>query len=673
MSEMRTLEIARRLIDLGRAEDAARAYALALQDGIEGDPAAELEAAVCVLQFGREYRLPYTTLYSLHRRGLFREDVFSIMTGAFYEPNVKELRSRYERNCKKLKRYPYSFRTDFVPFEDLPILFYPYDEGSYIPYYPAEDRFGDLIDFKEPVIKHYFFKDLEDPILAEDVFSQYELEYLNDNVRKSEYVARENHVYLHYTDWAEFCAYLQCWNLNPILKDEKMVFLIEDEISQYPIDFKARFGIDYSQYKVKPIGIREVNRLIWHTQLSSHNGGDFFNEIFDYHPNLIMMPSMMLSDVEEHIAKTQDILGQLTSASHAAQSAGDWSPAAAQELYLMKGRTDKDILVGFYLNNRDGSVGTDMSARIVPALFFQPHFPTVDYRIDLDGQGRASLASEQYDKIQSSPLFRHFKYIKTFTPVRRMTTSYGASVRFMVEDLNDEREKGEDGHQRLIQDAVFERILNRSFMVDAQDRLFKDSILVRFEDGKLNPKATFTALAEFLDLPYTESMTYCSEFGVKDVPTYKGNVVGFDPAAVHRTYDDYTNDAERCLIEYFMRDAYRRYGYDVLYYDGGAMTEERIQALIDGCTVINKISLDSYRPFISERLEEEGKLIPGKTKEECVSIALQDYQKEVDENRSRIAHILMQGLYFVNRQGQPLRFMEQLELDPALLEQPLYH
>ena len=31
--------------------------------------------------------------------------------------------------------------------------------------------------------------------------------------------------------------------------------------------------------------------------------------------------------------------------------------------------------------------------------------------------------------------------------------------------------------------------------------------MVRFEDGKLNPKATFTALAEFLDIPYTESLT----------------------------------------------------------------------------------------------------------------------------------------------------------------------
>ena len=34
-------------------------------------------------------------------------------------------------------------------------------------------------------------------------------------------------------------------------------------------------------------------------------------------------------------------------------------------------------------------------------------------------------------------------------------------------------------------------------MVDWQDRLFQDSVLVRFEDGKLNPKATFTALAAF--------------------------------------------------------------------------------------------------------------------------------------------------------------------------------
>ena len=151
MSE-RSLEIARRMVELGQAEEAARAYTLALENGIEGDPAAELEAAVCTLQFGKDYKLPYTVLHSLHRRGLFQEETFAIMTGAFYEPNVKDLRSRYERNCKLLSKYPYFFKKAFLPFEELPILFYPYNDSSYIPYYPAQIRFGDLIYFKEPVI-----------------------------------------------------------------------------------------------------------------------------------------------------------------------------------------------------------------------------------------------------------------------------------------------------------------------------------------------------------------------------------------------------------------------------------------------------------------------------------------------------------------------------------------
>ena len=369
----RSLEIARRMAELGRAEEAARAYELALREGIEDDPAAELEAAACVLQFGRDYRLPYKTFYSLHCRGLFRDETFGIMTGAFYEPNVKDLRSRYERNCRRLKKYPYFFREDFVPFEDLPILFYPYDDGgSYIPYYPAEDRFGDLIDFKEPVVRHYFFKNLENPILAEDVFSQYELEYLNDNVRKSEYVARENHIYLHYTDWAVFCAYLQCWNLNPLLADEKFVFLVEDELSQYPIDFKARFGIDYSQYQIKPIGVREVQKLIWHTQLSTHNGGDFFNEVFDYHPNLFVMPSLMMEDIDEKIGELEKSLEELRSSQEALRCEGNWDPRRIQELYLLKGRTEKDLLVALFLNDKRSPVGMDPAARIVPALFVQP-------------------------------------------------------------------------------------------------------------------------------------------------------------------------------------------------------------------------------------------------------------------------------------------------------------
>ena len=663
----RSLEIARRMVELGRAEDAARAYELALQDGIENDPAAELEAAVCALQFGRNYQLSYRTLHSLHRRGQFQDETFSIMTGAFYEPNVKDQKSAYERNCKKLKKYPYFFRTDFVPFEELPIWFYPFDHCSYIPYYPAEGRFGDLIDFKEPVIKHYFFQDLENPILAEDIFSQYELEYLNDNVRKSEYVARENHIYLHYTDWTVFCAYLQCWNLNSLLDDEKFVFLMEDEISQYPIDFKVRFGSDYSQFTVKPVGIREINKLIWHTQLSTHNGGDFFNEVFDSHPNLIVMPSLMMEDVEKKVKGVEETLGEIKSSEEALRCTGNWDPQRILELSLMRGRTEKDSLVSMFLNDERALTGTDPAARIVPSLFFQPHFRNILYDVSYDAQRRAVLSSKQYEEIRKSPLFQSFKYIKTFTPMRRITTSYAASIRFME---RSGIEVNAEGIPAAVGDAVFERIMNRSYLRDPEDRLLKDSVLVRFEDGKLNPKATFTALAAFLDLPYTESMTYCSEFGQIDPhPETKG----FDTAPVYKTYDDFATEAERTLIEYFMRDAYERYGYDFLYYDGQGMDMARFKEMSDGCTIVMKLMVETYRAAIRAIERKEHPDMPEERSNAVAEVKLGLEMQSHMKERFDAARILLEGLRFVNLSGQPLQFMTKLELDPALLEAPLYH
>ena len=297
---MEAIEIARKLAALGSTEDACDAYSLVIHQ--KEDPAAELEAAAYILQSGGNYKVSYTCFLDLYQRGHFREEIFPLVTKVFYEPNIKMMQSRYERNCKLLKKYPYLFRKDFLPFEELPVRFYPYDDShGYVPFYREQQTFGDYVNFKNPVISRNFFKDLENPVLAEDVTSQYELEYLRDNVRKSEYVGRENHVYLHYTDWSVFCSYLQCLNMRPLLEEEKLVFLIEDERSLYPIDFKARFGIDYSQYSIKLVGIQEITRLIWHTQLSTHNGGDFFNEVFDNHPNLLVLPSIMMSNAVENV------------------------------------------------------------------------------------------------------------------------------------------------------------------------------------------------------------------------------------------------------------------------------------------------------------------------------------------------------------------------------------
>ena len=663
---MRTIEVARKLAEAGRKEDAQKGYYLALQkmDTEALEPMEQLEAASFLFFSQWDHRLPFTIFVSLYNQGHFQDEIMNLMLQAFYLPNVQKQRKQYDRNCRALARYPYFFRDGFPDFDALPILFFPFDDKGFVPFLQAENRFGEYVDFNDPVIDRYFFKDLENPILAEDVFSQYQLEYLNDNVRKSEWVGRENHIYLHYTDWNQFCAYLQCLDFSQILKSQKLVFLIGDEISQYPIDFKERFGFDYSQFPIRPVGIREIKRMIWHTQLATHNGGDFFNEIFYGHPNLIVCESIMFENVEKIIQQQRQELRKYQ------RGEGEGNPVL-QELSALQNPTDKDLLLAMFLASDAISGDNRGGSRIVPALFFQPHFSNMIYRPRLNQtKSRAILVSEQYETIRNSPLFKQFKYIKTFTPMRRPTTSYGATVRFM---LNKTKEDGEK--DTAVGDALTVRMLNRSFMVDKWDRLYRDSVLVRFEDGKLNPKATFTALAEFLDIPYTESMTYCSGSTGLNPESLKGNDLGFDPAAIYRTYDEYVNDDDRSLLEYFLRDAYQEYGYDFHYYHGEAVDMEWVKKKLDGVHNLDQLIWSTARAVI-DRQSKDGTIVSdGVTyeHEEGCDLMAQHTLEAIHKDRLNMAELLIKNLVFVNPDNQPLQFMKKLELDPALLEQPLYH
>lgn len=641
-----TIDLARRLAELGQKEDAQQAYLMVLQEVSEKQPELEMEAASFIFFSEGDYQIAYTTFVSLYNRGFYQAELMDLMTQAFYLPNVAEQMKRYKQNCERLGRYPYLFRKDFLAFDDLPIMFFPFNDEGYIPYYKAENRFGNYVNFNDPVIDRYFFKDLENPILAKDVYSQYQLEYLTDNVRKSEWVGRENHIYLHYTDWPVFCAHLQCLSIYSLLRDSKQVFLIGDEISQYPIDFKERFGINYSKYPVKPVGIREVNRLIWHTQLAAHNGGDFFNEIFYGHPNLLSFESILFSSILSQIKDYREQLKKKRCKTR-----------IDIQLSQLRHPTDKDFLVALFL---EAAPVSDQTCRIAPALFFQPHFHNVlcEMRID-DKTGKTLLYSEQFDEISKSTIFKQFKYIKTFTPMRRITTSYAATIRFM-------KNSDFQSDDAVTPDVIAERLLNRSFMIDQYNRLYRDSVLVRFEDGKLNPKATFSALAEFLDIPYTESMTYCSSKDGVNPESLKGNVRGFDAATVYRTYDEFANDDERAFLEYFMRDAYEHYGYDFQYYKGESVDEQWVREKISNFACINAIIEKSWRDhlILEKKAEKQSEDIVERAKQVTTSY---------NENRLRIAQLLMRSLRFVNKQGQPLHMMTPLRLDPALLEQPLYH
>ena len=102
---MIAIEIARQLAAMDQPEGAIKAYGLVLHQ--PQSPEEEMEAALYILQNGGDYKVSYSTFIDLYHRGQFQADCLSIMTQAFYEPNVKLLKTRYENNCKLLAKYPY--------------------------------------------------------------------------------------------------------------------------------------------------------------------------------------------------------------------------------------------------------------------------------------------------------------------------------------------------------------------------------------------------------------------------------------------------------------------------------------------------------------------------------------------------------------------------------------
>ena len=169
---MRTIDIARRMAELDQKEDAQKAYLLALREAEGKNPEEEMEAASYIFFSEGDYEVAYTTFVSLYNRGCFQAELMDLLTQAFYLPNVEEQKKRYQDNCRLLSHYPYFFRDDFPVFEELPILFFPFNDQGFVPFVKEKNRFSPYVNFNDPVIDRYFFKDLEKPVLAADVYSQ---------------------------------------------------------------------------------------------------------------------------------------------------------------------------------------------------------------------------------------------------------------------------------------------------------------------------------------------------------------------------------------------------------------------------------------------------------------------------------------------------------------------
>ena len=104
------------------------------------------------------------------------------------------------------------------------------------------------------------------------------------------------------------------------------------------------------------------------------------------------------------------------------------------------------------------------------------------------------------------------------------------------------------------------------------------------------------------------------------------------------------------------------------------MDEEKIRELIAGFTTVNHFIRETWmKVFEKAKVSVNGERVNEETERGIQLQMLEEQMEKFDENRFHSATILMGGLRFVNNRSQPLRMMKKLELDPSLLEQPLYH
>ncbi len=522
----------------------------------------------------------------------------------FFQPNITQMSENFIDNAKLLKEYPYIFTKDFAEPENNRYILFPLDEKLYYCYDKQRERLFPMEVNSEMETK-YFFKDLDDPLLVENEFNEFNLKFLNDNVRDSNDFAGDNHIYLWFENADLFSLLMYYIDLRPLFVREKFVVLIGEERNKYPIDFKREFNIDYSELTPKEIELDDIKRFVFGWKMINEAGTSFLANIMDFHPNLLTIPDNRVTGFPEFyrenlIGKTvQNAIRDLKNMSDKNEKklflvkmikndCGEGELKNPEKLNritsvrildkmldLLKGKsvpTAKEWLSSIYLAFSLCRGRTFSGSRIAPAIFDYPH-SDVYYIGNSDRQRLDFNFSIAFD----------FPYYRSIVIMRDPLTYSANVIRFMTtthpDALNDKGEIQLDPFYCF----AFAAFFPKDFYFPKQHPMYAFAAAIRLEDLKLNSKAALTALGEFLDIPVTESLFHTTWCGVErvDVDTLFNLISGFDPSTIYEAHTDTLSVFDKYRIEMALAPLYKAFGYEPLYYDGQDFTYEQKVSLME--------------------------------------------------------------------------------------------
>ena len=552
----------------------------------------------------REAFAAFAEIYNQSQDENERKAIFEMLVEAFYAPNTEDLHANYNKNCSLLANYPYQWGFQKCSIEDLPVQIFPATETEYCLFDKQRRTFSELRVINSGQLCDYLFRDLSRPIFRENDCNLYHLQYLEDNVRRSEDYGGDNHIYLYYVDLGELAPLLLLGELEPLLNQKKPVFLIgEENKRRYPIDFKKEFQIDYASIGPTPVRIEEIKRIIFGWKIANVSGTSFLADIMDFHPDLLTIPDCVMHSFvdlyngqlkgktrpeavsflkrlpDEDPRKAGIInLVRNDSVQMSESLRKEFNRASAEEFLAVLESvmaefpcpSAREWLIGIFLTYSCCHKRT--FGRVIPALFLYPH------------DDMFYLAGIEQDRVNFYfDLVGSFPYHKVIALIRNPVTQAGSVANFMTHGHPQARNLQGEVQLDPFYCVAVGSFLPKDYYFPLQHPLRESIRVVRFEDLKLNPKATFASMAEFLNISVTQSMFHTTWCGLtRDGITTENTVFdGFDPAPVYKSYNQYLSVFDKYRIELLLRDLIEVYGYQAKYYDGQQFSYEEIVKMME--------------------------------------------------------------------------------------------
>lgn len=540
-----------------------------------------------------EFKNGFIELSAAYANGEKDSSVLQDLRRGFWEPNLTEMKTNYQKNAEFLLTYPYIFTKKFVPPEENRYLLFPLSEELFYCFDLQGQKFMPLETGSDYDTK-YFFKNLDDPILVESEYNLYNLRFLQDNVRDSRYFGRDNHIYLHYEDIQTFSLLLYYSDISALCNEWKFVFLIGAESDLYPLDFRSQFNAEFNLWRERPLSVDEIKRVCVFYFTSTHCGNALIDSLMDSHPNLLTIKEFGLSSFPsfyDNCLKTQSVDSFIANLLENTADkkylpfftffnkiypGSDAALPDAQEFLAQLRLLLEDIsqptklqwFVAFCLANAL-SLGRNMHSRIVPAVFHALHSVW-------NNQPEIELGN-------MLEIYHEFPYVKVFSAVRRPDSRIAGEIKYEMKCRELYHLENCDSFSYLfIHCGAWKNIDWRRVYFDEHAHFsYHQMAVIRFEDVKRAPKETLSRLCSFLNIPWSDMLLCCTHNGAQTIYSDAGTLISdFDPAPLApEYYRAYLNDFDRYRLELLYAQEYEMWNYTPQFYCGIAYSEQEIKSL----------------------------------------------------------------------------------------------